>query len=346
MGALVTFGEIMLRLKSPDHQRLLQEPRLEATFGGGEANVAVSLALWNRPSRYVTVVPQNSLGDSALAELRRWGVDVSHVVRSAKGRMGLYFVEAGSNQRPSTVLYDRADSAIALADSGSIPWNQVFSDASWFHVTGITPALSPTAAALCLEAVEAASSAGVPVSIDLNYRKKLWNYGKKATEVMPDLVRHAQVLIANEEDLQLALGIQAPGVKVSSGVLDPQSYRDLTQRVKMAYPQLRQVAVTLRESISADRNGWSAVLDGTQGFLVSRSYFLDDIVDRIGGGDAFAAGLIDGLSGPTPWDESAILEFAVAAGCLKHTIPGDFNLVTRPEVLALVGGDSSGRVQR
>ncbi len=341
MSRVVTFGEIMLRLKSPEHERLFQSPSLEATFGGGEANVAVSLSLLGRSASFVTVLPDNPLADSALRQLRRYGVDVTGVRRSKTGRLGIYFLETGANQRASTVVYDREGSAISQVRPGDLNWAALFLGAQWFHVTGITPALSLSAAETTLEALKSARAQGLAASLDLNYRKKLWNYGKKPTEVMPELVRHVDVLVANEEDIQMALGLE-----VEAGHGTPiEVYRALTLRVREAYPNLKAVAVTLRDSRSADRNGWSAVLSTAEGFLVSRSYEIDDIVDRVGGGDSFSAGLIFGLI-EWPNDPTRALEFATAASCLKHSIPGDFNLVTRAEVEALVQGNATGRVQR
>lgn len=344
MSRVVTFGEIMLRLKSPEHERLFQAPALEATFGGGEANVAVSLAVFGRPAAFVTALPENPVADGAVRQLRGYGVDVGGIRRTTSGRLGIYFLETGANQRASTVVYDREGSAIQAVRPGDFDWPRLFAGASWFHLTGITPALSQSAADTTLEAVKAAQAARLKVSLDLNYRKKLWNYGKRPPEVMTELVRHVDVVVANEEDIQMCLAIEADGVDVAGGQVSAAAYRSLTRKVKKAYPNLSAVAVTLRASKSADRNGWSAVLDGS-GYFSSRSYDIDDIVDRVGGGDSFSAGLIFGLT-EWPQDESRALEFAVAASCLKHSIPGDFNLATRAEVEALLGGDATGRVKR
>lgn len=344
MDTIVTFGEIMLRLKSPAFERLFQSPALEATFGGGEANVAVSLSVLGKRSVYVTALPEGPLGDAALGELRRHGVDVSRTLRK-QGRLGIYFLENGASQRASNVVYDREGSSVSRLCAGDVDWQTAFRGATWFHVTGITPAISAGACDATFEAVRAAKEAGLTVSIDLNYRKKLWNYGKKAAEVMPDLVRLADILIANEEDAQMCLGMGLEGVSVSSGSLAVDSYRELARRVKKDFPNLSRVAITLRESRSADRNGWSAVMEGKGGFYASRRFEIDDIVDRVGGGDAFAAALIYSLL-ERPDDEAGALEFAVAASCLKHSIPGDFNLATRREIEALAAGDGSGRVNR
>lgn len=342
MRGVVTFGEIMLRLKSPGHERFFQSPALEATFGGGEANVAVSLSLLGDSSRFVTALPDNAIADAAVAEVRRHGVDVSAIKRTKTGRMGIYFIETGANQRPSKVVYDRENSAISLAKAADFDWEDIFSAASWFHVTGITPALSQSAADCALTAMSKAKQLGLTVSIDLNFRKKLWNYGKKAPEVMRTLVKHADVVVANEEDIQMCLGIEAD-VDVTKGQLSDEVYRQLAAKVQAMFPNVSHVAITLRESISADRNGWRAVLAGKQGFFTSRHYVIDDIVDRVGGGDSFSAGLIHGLR---HMEEAQALEFAVAASCLKHSVSGDFNLVTAGEVEALLKGDGSGRVQR
>ncbi len=339
---VVTFGEIMLRLKSPGFERLFQSPVLEATFGGGEANVAVSLAAFGMDAAFVTVLPKNEIADACVGELRRFGVDTSLVVRGA-GRMGIYYLENGANQRASKVVYDRAASAIALAKPGSIDWKKAFAGAGWFHITGITPAISQSAADLSLEAVRAAKEMGLTVSCDFNYRGKLWKYGKTAPEVMTGLVKFVDVGIANEEDCQKSLGI-AVDVNVEKGSLETSEYEALGKKVLNAFPNLKLIAITLRESRSADCNGWSACLNDRERFILSRKYEITDIVDRVGGGDSFAAGLIHGLAtGKTP---GQALEFAVAASCLKHSIIGDFNRVSLDEVLKLAGGDASGRVQR
>jgi 2-dehydro-3-deoxygluconokinase len=344
MNKIVTFGEIMLRLKSPGHERFFQSPALEATFGGGEANVAVSVSLFGKQGVFVTALPDNPVGDGAVTELRRYGVDVTHIKRTP-GRMGIYFLETGANQRASAVVYDREGSAISLVRPGDFDWPSILAGASWFHRPGITPALSQSSADASLEAVKAAKKKGCTVSVDLNYRRKLWNYGKKAPEVMRELAKFADVIVANEEDIQKCLGIETAGIDVSAGELDAAVYEKLTIRVKKEFPNLSRVAVTLRESRSADRNGWSAVLSGKSGFYRSRKSDIDDIVDRVGGGDSFSAGLIFGLL-EFPDNEAYALEYAVAASCLKHSVDGDFSLVTRREVEALCGGDGSGRVQR
>lgn len=347
VNRVVTLGEIMLRLKSPGFERLLQSPALEATFGGGEANVAASLANFGLNAAFVTVLPKNAIGDACLSFLRSRCIDTSLIVRGGE-RLGIYFLETGSNQRPSVVVYDRTGAAIASVDPASIDWDTVFKAAQWFHITGITPALSQQAADLSLLAVQKAKAHGLTVSCDYNYRKNLWKYGKKAPEVMTEIVRNADVGIANEEDCQKALGITLDDPSsdrdIRSGALNTDKYRALCEKVLAAFPNLKMQAITLRESYSADHNGWSACLHDGKNFFVGPRYDIPNIVDRVGGGDAFAAGLIHGLTTGKPCEEA--LAFAVAASCLKHTIPGDFNRVTLNEVNQLLAGNASGRVQR
>lgn len=339
---IATFGEIMLRLKAPGQERFFQSPLLEATFGGGEANVAVSLANFGMDAEFITVLPENVLGDACVQELRRFGVGTGRI-RRGKGRMGIYFLEGGANQLPSKVVYDRAYSAIALAQPGDIDWEKAFEGVNWFHITGITPAISETAMALSLESVQAAKARGITVSCDLNFRKNLWKYGKKAPEVMCELAKYVDIAIANEEDVQKSLGITLD-VAVEKGELDRNKYQALSDRVLAAYPNMRMIAITLRESHSADSNGWAACLNDREQFLISRRYQINDIVDRVGGGDSFAGGLIYGLN--TYESQRDALEFAVAASCLKHSIIGDFNRIGVADVEKLMGGDGSGRVQR
>ncbi len=344
---VITFGEIMLRLKSPGFERFFQSPLLEATFGGGEANVAVSLAHFGLDATFVTALPKNPIADSCIEYLRSKGVDTSEIARCGE-RIGVYFLEAGANQRPSKVIYDRSNSAIATLDPQSLDWERIFDDASWFHVTGITPAISQSAADLSLEAVKTAKQKGLTVSCDYNYRSKLWNYGKNAPEVMSELVRYVDVGIANEEDCQLSLGISVEAgdweEEVKTGELNPQKYRALCEKMLEAYPNLQYQAITLRESYSASHNGWSACLHNGKDFFLSTHYDITDIVDRVGGGDSFSAGLIFGLI--SGMEDETALEFAAAASCLKHSIPGDANLVSVDEVKQLAGGKRSGRVQR
>lgn len=342
MPDFVTFGEIMLRLKSPGHERFFQSPQLEATFGGGEANVAVSLSNYGNEAAFVTALPNNDIGEAAIRDLRAMAVDTGHIQRQGE-RVGIYFLETGANQRPSNVLYDRAGSSICEAQPGDFDWDAIFDGAKWFHFTGITPALSPSAAELSMEAVRAAKKHNVIVSCDFNYRGKLWKYGKSAPEVMTELVKYVDVGIANEEDCQKSLGITA-NVDVESGKLDTKKYEALSAKMMEVFPNLTEMAITLRESFSADRNGWSACLRDKNGFYLSRRYEMTDIIDRVGGGDSFASALIHGLNAYSNRQES--LEFAVAASCLKHSISGDYNRVGVKEVKKLMSGDGSGRVQR
>ncbi|MBQ5777903.1 MAG: sugar kinase [Oscillospiraceae bacterium] len=342
MAKVVTFGEIMLRLKAPGLERFLQSAGFEATFGGGEANVAVSLANYGMNASFVTALPQNDIAEACIRELRSFGVDTSDINRTG-GRVGVYYVETGANQRPSKVIYDREYSAIAMSKPGDFDWEKIFDGATWFHITGITPAISASAAELALESVKAAKKLGVTVSCDFNFRKNLWKYGKTAPEVMRELVKYVDVGIANEEDCQKSLGITVD-VKVEDGVLDTAKYEALARKVLAEYPDMKTLAITLRESQSADTNGWSACLCDRDNFYLSRKYMITDIVDRVGGGDSFSGGLIYGLNNYESKEDA--LNFAVAASCLKHSIHGDYNRVTVKEVEALMGGDGSGRVQR
>ena len=339
---VVTFGEIMLRLSPPGFERLFQSPLLSATFGGGEANVAVSLAHFGLDSRYVTRVPKHAVGEAALRSLRGEGVDVSCVVRGGD-RLGIYFAETGASQRASTVIYDRAGSAIAGLQPGTVDWSSVMDGAGWFHVTGITPALGASAAACTREALAAARAAGATVSMDLNYRKKLWSEADAQATMRP-MMAQVDVVIANEEDIQSVLGFEVPGADPVAGRVDPGAYEPVARRVSQELGPSR-VAITLRESHSASDNGWSAVLwDGRHGTFVHSQQYELRLVDRIGGGDSFAAGLIYALLKGRSTEDA--LRFAVAASALKHTIPGDFNRVTADEVDRLAVGDASGRVQR
>jgi 2-dehydro-3-deoxygluconokinase len=344
---VVTLGEIMLRLKSPGFERFFQSPALEATFGGGEGNVALSLANFGLDVAFVTALPQNPIADSCIRFLRGYGVDTSYIQRQGE-RMGIYLLEAGANQRASNVVYDRAHSAISEAQPGDFDWDQIFDGVSWFHITGITPALSARAADLSLHAVRVAKEKSLTVSCDYNYRKKLWKYGKTAPEVMRELVQYVDVGIANEEDCQRSLGVSLTegdwASAVESGELDTARYEVLAQKMFETFPNLKYQAITLRESFSASHNGWSACLYNGSEFYLSRRYDITDIVDRVGGGDSFAAGLIYGLF--SEMNDKDALEFAVAASCLKHSTLGDVNLTTLEEAKRLMGGDASGRVQR
>jgi 2-dehydro-3-deoxygluconokinase len=339
---VVAFGEIMLRLSPPGFERLLQSPSLSATFGGGEANVAVSLAHLGLESYFVTRLPAHAIGDAAVKTLRAEGVRTDFVLRGGD-RVGIYYAETGASQRASTVIYDRAHSSISEIDPDAIRWSDVLAGASWFHVTGITPALGEPAARATTMAVAAARQAGARVSVDLNYRRRLWS-PQQAQAVMRPLVRDVDVVIANEEDLQSVLGVEVRGADVSGGSLDVSGYREAAERVtRECGPPI--VAVTLRESLSASDNGWSALLwDSRSGQFHQSQRYVVRLVDRIGGGDAFAAGLIFAMLGNRPLD--AALRFAVAASALQQTIPGDFNRSTVAEVDALAAGDASGRVRR
>lgn len=342
MTRVVTFGEVMLRLSPPGFERFFQSPLLSATFGGGEANVAVSLARFGLESRYVTRVPANAVGEAAVRTLRAEGVDVSGVLYGGS-RLGIYFAETGASQRPGEVVYDRARSAISEAGSGTFDWPRLLEGAAWLHVTGITPALGQGVAEATREAVEAARAAGARVSIDLNYRRKLWTE-REAQAVMRPLASRAHLIVANEEDLQSCLGVEVKGADVVSGALDVAGYREAAERVSRDFGA-ELVAITLRESFSASRNGWSAVLrDAKAAEFHEGPRFDVTLVDRIGAGDSFAAGLVYGLvTGRGP---AASLRFAVAASALKQSIPGDFDLVGVAEVDRLAGGDASGRVRR
>jgi 2-dehydro-3-deoxygluconokinase len=342
MGSIVCFGEIMLRLSPPRFERFFQSPTLSATFGGGEANVAVSLAHFGLQSRYVTRVPANPVGDAAVRALRAEGVDVTDVMRGGD-RLGIYFAETGASQRPSTVVYDRAHASFSEVTRGMFAWRSIFAGADWFHVTGITPALGAGVAECTREAIDAARAAGARVSIDLNYRRKLWTEAR-ARDVMRPLVTSADVVIANEEDIQSSLGLEVGGADVRAGHVDASPYRGVAERVAQDFG-VGLVAITLRASQSASQNGWNAVLyDASAGAFHGSTRYDVTLVDRIGGGDSFAAGLIWGILNGRSSQEA--LRFAVAASALKQTIPGDFNRVSVAEVQRLADGDASGRVQR
>jgi 2-dehydro-3-deoxygluconokinase len=339
---VVTFGEIMLRLSPPGFERLFQSPVLSATFGGGEANVAVSLSHFGLDSCYVTRLPSHAVGEAVVRALRSEGVRTDYIVRGGN-RLGIYFTETGASQRASTVIYDRAHSSISEIPADAIAWDRVMDGAAWFHVTGITPALGEAGVAATKAAIAAAKKASVRISVDLNYRKKLWTEAQ-AQQTMRPLMRDVDIVIANEEDLQSVLGVHVEGADVTSGALQIAGYRKAVERVTQQFgPSL--VAITLRESLSASDNGWSALLwDAKSGTLHQSQRYAVRLVDRIGGGDSFAAGLIFGLISGRPLDQA--LRFAVAASALKQTIPGDFNRVSVTEVDALAKGDASGRVQR
>ncbi len=343
---VVTFGEIMLRLATPDYLRINQSNQLTATFGGGEANVAVSLANYGIEASFVSRLPQNDIARACVMDLRKYGVDTSSIVYGGE-RLGIYFLETGAVARASKVVYDRAHSSIADIKPGMINWKEVLKDAGWFHWTGITPALSQGAADACLEAIRTANEMGVTVSCDLNYRKNLWKYGKTASEVMPQLVEGCDVLLGNEEDAEKVFGIKPEGFDASQteGEVDAAEFESVCRQLQARFPRAKKVIITLRGSINANHNTWSGVLYDGKELFTAPTYNITHIVDRVGGGDSFMGGLIYGLIS-YPEDSRKALHFAVAASCLKHTIYGDFNQVTVEEVENLMKGDGSGRVSR
>ena len=344
MNKIVTFGEIMLRLATPGHLRFSQANSFNASFGGGEANVAVSLANFGLTAEFVTRLPQNDLGQSVVMDLNKYGVGTKNIIWGGE-RLGIYFLETGAVARPSKVVYDRAHSSIADIQLGMIDWEKVFEGVNWFHWTGITPAISEGAAMVCKEAIEIANKKGITVSCDLNYRKNLWKYGKTSSEIMPDLVKGCDIILGNEEDAEKVFGIKPEGVDVAKGHVEATAYESVGKQLMKNFPRAKKVIITLRGSISADHNSWSGVLwDGNKLFHAP-TYQITHIVDRVGGGDSFMGGLIYGLLTYTDDDQKA-LNFAVAASCLKHTIHGDYNLVTVAEVEQLMKGDGSGRVVR
>lgn len=345
MKKVVTFGEIMLRLATPGYLRFLQTDTLNATFGGGEANVAVSLANYGIPVEFVSRLPENEIADWCLADLRKFNVGTSHVLRGGE-RVGIYFLETGAVARPSKVVYDRAHSSIAEVQKGMFDWKEILKDAQWFHWTGITPALSQGAADVCLEAIETANEMGVTVSCDLNYRKNLWRYGKKASEIMPLLVEGCDLILGNEEDAEKVFGIKPEGfdVEKTEGEVDAKQFESVCRQLMKKFSRARKIIITLRGSINANHNTWGGCLFSDR-LYQSRRYDITHIVDRVGGGDSFMGGLIYGLIA-YPNDDQKALDFAVAASSLKHTIYGDFNLVSVKEVENLMKGDGSGRVVR
>lgn len=340
---IVTFGEIMLRLAPPGHLRFIQAGHFDAVYGGGESNVAVSLANYGHPTQFVTRVPDNDIGQCAVAALRKHRVGTDHVAYGGD-RLGIYFLETGAVGRGSKVVYDRAHSAMAAIRPGMVDWEAVFTEATWFHWTGITPAISQGAADACAEAISAAHRHGVTVSCDLNFRNKLWTYGRTAEDVMGELVAGCDIVLGNEEDADKVFGIHPEGVDVTSGQVDAAAYESVARQMMARFPRIKKVIVTLRGSISASHNTWSGVLYDGERLFSAPTYEITHIVDRVGGGDAFMGGLIHGLL--TYPDDQQALDFAVAASCLKHTVYGDFNLVRADEVEKLMAGDASGRVSR
>ena len=341
---VLTFGETMLRLSPPSFKRFTQARNFDVIYGGGEANVAVSLANFGIPVDYLTKLPENDIGEACIQFLRQFGVNTNKIIRGGN-RMGIYFLEMGTSVRPSKVIYDRAHSAISEARVSDFNWDSIFDGVKWFHWTGITPAISQNLANICLEAVKVAKQKGITISCDLNYRSKLWKYGKNPSEIMPELVKYCNIAIGNEEDADKVLGIRAPDTDVTSGKIDAEKYQFVVEEILNHYPNLEKVAITLRGSISASHNTWSAILYDGKNIYFGPKYDIIPIVDRVGGGDSFMAGLIYGLLTYRDNIQSA-LNFAVAASCLKHTIFGDFNLITKEEVLKLMEGDTSGRVSR
>ena len=343
MAKIVTMGEIMLRLSTTNNEKFIQADEFDINYGGGEANVAVSLANYGHDADFVSALPKNPIGDAAIATLRKYNVGTKHISRSGE-RVGIYFLETGSAMRASNVVYDRAHSSISTAKVDEFDFDEIFKDADWFHFTGITPAVSDSAAELTEAALKAAKKAGVTVSVDLNFRKKLWS-SEKAKRIMTNLMQYVDVCIGNEEDAEKVLGFKPGNTDVTAGELELNGYVDIFNQMCDQF-KFKYVISSLRESFSASNNDWSAcIMDGaTREFYHSKKYHITPIVDRVGGGDSFAAGLICGLCDKK--DFKSALEFAVSASALKHTIPGDFNLVTREDVEGLAGGDGSGRVQR
>ena len=344
MKDVVMFGEILLRLKTPGHERFFQSNKLEATFGGSEANVAAALSMFGQNTTFVTVVPDNAVGDAVVSELKKYNVNTRFIERKA-GRLGIYFMETGAGQRPSDIIYDRKNSCIALATQSDFNWPMIFKNSDWFHISGITPAISKNACDVTIAALKEARKAGLTVSMDINYRRKLWTYGEKASDVFKEMMNYVDVLIANEEHIRLCLDITVPGIDTSKEGLPDDYFQKLSENVKKVYPGVSSVVLTRRRSYTTDINDFSAVLyDDSGSFFVSRKYHMENIVDRVGGGDAFSAGLIYGLLNYT--DKKDALEYATATACLKHTIPGDIAILRRAEVEELVKTGGSGRVQR
>lgn len=341
---LVTFGEIMMRLSPPGHLRFFQARSFDMLYGGGEANVAVSAACLGLPSRFLTRLPDNDLGRACGMYVAQYGVDTSHILWGGD-RIGIYFHEFGAVHRGSKVIYDRAGSALATIEPGMMDWEEALAGATWFHFTGITPAVSHGAAAACLEGVKKARDMGLTVSCDLNYRAKLWKWGKSADQIMPELVEMSDVVVGNEEDADKVFGIKAPEADVRAGKVSGDQYRYVAEELLKRFPNLKKAAVTLRGSVSASHNSWSALYFDGKTHYQAPIYQITHIVDRVGGGDAFVAALLYGLN-RFPEEGQRVVDFATAASCLKHTIVGDFNLATRAEVEKLMKGDASGRVAR
>jgi 2-dehydro-3-deoxygluconokinase len=341
---IATFGEIMLRLATPGYLRFSQATQFNATFGGGEANVAVSLANYGLETTFITRLPDNDLARACVMDLRKYGVGTDRIVYGGE-RMGVYFLETGAVARASKVVYDRAHSAVSEIKPGMVNWEEALADVKWFHWTGITPALSQSAADTCLEAIRTANKMGVTVSCDLNFRKNLWKYGKSASEVMPALVEGCDVILGNEEDFEKVFGVKPEGFDATQGEVDAAEFKSVCVQMKERLPKARKIVVTLRGAINANHNTWAGILYAEGTFYPSKRYDITHIVDRVGGGDSFMGGLIYGFS-RYPDDNQKTLDFAVAASCLKHTVYADYNLVTVEEVEKLLAGDASGRVSR
>ena len=345
MKKVISFGEIMLRLATPGYNRFIQSNSLNATFGGGEANVAVSLANYGIPAQFITRLPENDIANWCISELKRHNVDTEHIIRGGN-RVGIYFLETGAVARASKVIYDRANSSISEIKPGMIDWKSVFKDAQWFHWTGITPAISQGAADACLEAIKIANEMEITVSTDLNFRKNLWKYGKTAQEVMPTLVEGCDIILGNEEDFEKVFGIKPEGFDVTKtdGDVNAKEFESVCKQVMKRFPKAKKVITTLRGSINANHNTWGGCLYSDGKLYESKRYDITHIVDRVGGGDSFMGGLIYGLLSYN--DNQRAIEFAAAASCLKHTVYGDFNLATVTEIETLMKGDGSGRVSR
>lgn len=345
MAKVVTFGEIMVRLGAPDYLKLIQTDRYDVSYAGAEANVAVSLANYGIQTDYVTCLPDNPIAERCIMDLRGHKVGVDHIQRSGK-RMGILYLETGSNARPSKVYYDREYSSVATVQQGSINWKDILKDADWFHWTGITPALSENAAAECLKAIQTANKLGVTVSCDINYRGNLWRNGKTASDVMSEMVAFSDIILGNEEDCEKVFGIKPKDfdAEKTNGSVDRSAFRSVCEQMMQRFPHCKKMAVTLRGAVSANHNTWGGVLFDGKTFFESKHYDITDIVDRVGGGDSFMGGLIFGLLHYE--DDKQALEFATAASCLKHTLKGDYNWVTVSEVESLMNGNSSGRVKR
>ncbi len=341
---VVTFGEIMLRLATPGYLRFSQADTFSIIYGGGEANVAASLANFDVPVDFVTKLPDNEIGRACLMNLRKQGIGTKNIILGGN-RLGIYFLETGAVNRGSKVVYDRDNSSFSEIKKGMLDWNHIFEGVSWFHWTGITPAVSQGAADVCLEAIKKANELGITVSCDLNFRKKLWNYGKTASEVMPELVSGCDIILGNEEDVAVIFGIKPEGIDITGGKVFGEAYRLVSEKLMNRFVRCKKVITTLRGSVNANHNSWSGVLWNGKDFFEAPVYQITHIVDRVGGGDAFMGGLIYGLIN-FPGDDQKALSFAVAASCLKHTVYGDFNQVSVDEVEKLMGGDSSGRVTR